>query len=161
MKDVNKEHITALLELVNKGPFFRLIAMTVREVGPGYSRVEVDLAEKHHNPSGGIHGGVYASIIDTAAYYAGYCSVAEDAGLVSIDLKVDNLAAVNAGHITAEGKLIKAGRTICLTEATVKDENGKLLAHGTSKLLVAPGLQTVEQTVTARGHKPLPPKFGA
>lgn len=159
MQRVNGDHVAALLVLVNKGPFFRLLSMTVCDVGTGFARVEIDLEEKHHNPSGGIHGGVYASIIDTAAYYAAYCSVPEDAGLISIDLKVDNLAAVNAGRIIAEGKLIKAGRTICLTEATVKSPEGKVLAHGTSKLLVTNTLQTVAQTVAARGHEPLPLKF--
>jgi len=102
---------------------------------------------------------VYASIIDTAAYYAAYCSVPEDSGLISIDLKVDNLAAVKEGRIIAEGKLVKAGRTICLSEVVVKSPVGKLLAHGTSKLLVTRDLQTLEQTVAARGHEPLPPKF--
>lgn len=159
MRMVNGGHIAALLALVNQGPFFQLLSMEVCDIGPGFARVEAELGEKHHNPSGGIHGGVYASIIDTAAYYAAYCDVDEEVGYVSIDLKVDNLAAVSAGRIIAEGKLIKAGRTVCLTEATVKSVDGRLLAHGTSKLLVTRGLQTVEQTVAARGQAPLPPKF--
>ncbi len=114
---------------------------------------------KHLNPFGGIHGGVYASIIDTAAYWAVYCELEEDAGLISLDLKVDNLSTAKEGKLIVEGRQIKVGRSICLSEATVTDTQGKLLAHGTSKQMVTQGLQSIDQAVVAMGHQALPPKF--
>jgi uncharacterized protein (TIGR00369 family) len=68
MRLINPDHIAALLELANRGPYFELLSMRVCELGVGYSRVELDLQEKHCNPFGAIHGGVYSSLIDTAAY---------------------------------------------------------------------------------------------
>jgi len=159
MKQINPEHIAALLELTNRGPFFELLAMKVCELKPGYSRVEIDLQRKHYNPFGAIHGGVYSSIIDTAAYWAVYCELDEDVGYTSIDLSVNNLSMIKEGKIIVEGKSIKVGRSICLAEASACDVHGKLLAHGMSKLMVLSGKQSVGHAVISMGHQPLPPKF--
>ena len=159
MKTINPEHITRIIDLINRGPYFVLLSMEVKELSVGYSRVEVNLENKHLNPFGGIHGGVYSSLIDTAAYWAVYGDVEEDAGYISLDVQVDNLAAVKDGYLIVEGKRIKVGRSICKAEAIIKDSNGKYLAHGTSKQMVTPGLQTINQAAIAMGYKALPPKF--
>lgn len=159
MKTINPEHIKEIIDLINRGPYFVLLSMEVKELRVGYSRVEVNLENKHLNPFGGIHGGVYSSLIDTAAYWAVYCDIEEDTGYISLDVQVDNLAAVKDGYLIVEGKRIKAGRSICKAEATIKDSNGKYLAHGTSKQMVTPGLQTINQAAITAGYKALPPKF--
>lgn len=149
----------AILNLINQGPYFKLLSMEVCKLDFGYCRVEVNLDTKHLNPFGGLHGGVYASIIDTAAYWAVYCELEEDVGLISLDLKVDNLATAKDGKLIVKGKQIKVGRSICLSEATVTDAQGKPLAHGTSKQMITKGLQSINQAVTAMGYQSLPPKF--
>lgn len=159
MRKLNPAHLKAVIDLINQGPYFRLLSMEVRELGLGYAKVEVDLKEKHLNPFGGIHGGVYSSLIDTAAYWAVYCDVEEDAGLISLDIKVDNLAPIKDGRLIVDGKRIKAGRSVCIAEAAVFNSQGKYLAYGTSKQMVTPGLQTIAQAVSAMGYKALPPKF--
>lgn len=133
--------------------------MEVRGLGMGYSRVEVDLENKHLNLFGGIHGGAYSSLIDTAAYWAVYCDVEENSGLIYLDVIVTNLSPVKDGRLVVEGKRIKAGRNICLAEAVIMNTQGKVLAPGISKQMVTPGLQTMAQAVSAMGHEPLPPKF--
>jgi acyl-coenzyme A thioesterase PaaI-like protein len=62
----------------------------------------------------------------------GYCDIEENAGLISLDVKVDNLASVKEGHLVVEGKRIKAGKSICIADAAIIDSEGKYLAHGTS-----------------------------
>lgn len=126
------------MDLINQAPFFKLLSMKACEIGLGYARVELDLEEKHLNPFGGVHGGVYSSLIDTVTYWAVYCDMDEDSGLISLDVTVDNLAPAKSGHLVVEGKRIKAGRTVCLAEATIFDSKGKSLAFGTSKQLVTP-----------------------
>jgi uncharacterized protein (TIGR00369 family) len=159
MKQINPEHITALLELIKHGPYFELLSMNLCELGTGYSRVEVDLQRKHNNPFGAIHGGVYSSVIDTAAYWSVYCELDENVGFTTIDLSVNNLSMISEGKIIVEGKSIKVGRTICLAEAIAKDVHGRLIAHGTSKLMILNGKQSVEHAVRSMGYQPLPPKF--
>jgi len=159
MKELNKKHIEAVIKLINNSPYFSLLSINVCTIEYGYCKIEVSLEEKHLNPFGGLHGGVYSSAIDTAAYWAVYGSVDEDTGLISIDLHVDNISSVQKGKLIVEGKQIKAGRTICFSEGIIKDEDGKLLAHGISKLLVTNNLQTINHAAMAMGYEALPVKF--
>ena len=156
---INPEHIKALINLINRGPYFELLSMEVRELGVGYSVVKVNLDKKHMNPFGIVHGGVYSSVIDTAAYWAVYCELDENVGFTSIDVTVNNLSMINAGEIIVEGKSLKIGRSICLAEAGVKDVHGKLLAHGTSKMMVLQGKQSISHAIETIGNSVLPPKF--
>lgn len=159
LKKINSEHIKAVIDLINNGPYFRLLSINVCELGPGYSKLQVELENKHLNPFGGIHGGVYSSLIDTAAYWAVYCDIDEESGLISLDVNVDNLSTVKDGLLLVEGRRIKAGKNICLAEAVITDSRGRYLAHGKSKQMVTRGLQTITQAVSAMGYPPLPPKF--
>lgn len=159
MRTINPLHMRAVMDMINQGPYFQLLSMTVTSLEDGYARVEVDMQRKHLNPFGGVHGGVYSSLIDTAAYWAIYCDIDEESGFISLDVSVTNLAPARAGHLVVEGKRIKAGRSVCIAEASVFDDQGRCLAYGTSKQLVTPGLQTINQAVAALGFTPLPPKF--
>ena len=159
MASLNPEHIQAVIKAINNGPYFKHLSMPVKEIGPGYSIVELKIGNEHLNPFGGIHGGVYASVIDTAAYWAVYCELDEMVGCISIDLKIDYLAPISSGVIITKGRSIKIGRSMCLAEATAADKDGKWLAHGTSKMMVTKGLQTIENAFSFTGTKTLPAKF--
>lgn len=149
----------AVMRAINDCPFFQHLSMEVTEMGVGYSLVKAQILKKHMNPFGGLHGGVYAAVIDTAAYWSAYCDLSENAGLISIDLKVDFLAPLIEGNIIVRGQRIKTGRTIYLAEAKVLDESGKLLAHGTSKLMVTKDKQSINDVVGYMGTAKLPAKF--
>jgi uncharacterized protein (TIGR00369 family) len=159
MASLNPDHVQAVIKAINRGPYFKHLSMPVREMGIGYSIVELKMGNEHLNPFGGIHGGVYASVIDTAAYWAAYCELEEYVGLISIDLKIDYLAPISDGLIITKGRSIKSGKSMCLAEATAKDKDGKWLAHGTSKMMVTKGLQTIGDAFSFTGSKALPPKF--
>ena len=159
MKRINPEHTDALMKLINKGPYFELLAMKVFELGKGHSKVKIELQKMHCNPFGIVHGCVYSSLIDTAAYLSVYCELDENIGYTTIDLSVNNLAVVSEGEIIAEGKSIKLGKSVCLAEARVKDAKGKLLAHGTSKLMILNNKQSVKSAIETMGFQLLPPKF--
>ena len=159
MASLNIEHVQAVIEAINQGPYFKHLSMPVKEIGTGYSIVEIEMGNEHLNPFGGIHGGVYASVIDTAAYWAVYCELDESVGYISIDLKIDYLAPTSSGVIITKGRSIKIGRSMCLAEATATNKDGKWLAHGTSKMMVTKGLQTIENALNFTGSKALPPKF--
>jgi uncharacterized protein (TIGR00369 family) len=159
LRTINPAHIKALIELVNRGPYFELLSMEVIELSVGYSKVEARLESKHMNPFGAVHGGVYSSMIDTAAYWSAYCELDEDVGYTSIDVSVNNLAMISEGIITVEGRSIKIGKSICVVEAIAKDAAGRLLAQGMSKLMILQGKQSINHAIEAMGHKALPPKF--
>ncbi len=159
MAEINPKHIESLIDLINKSPYFSYMDIRVAELEIGKSRVITEIHSNHMNPFGAIHGGVYASALDTAAYWAAYCDLPENIGLVTIDLKVDFLAPFSDERLIINGRRIKTGKTLYFTEAEMTDENGRILAHGTSKLLVTPGTQTIDSIVRYAGADPLPSKF--
>jgi len=72
MKTINPEYIERVNQLVNRCPYFDLLSMKIQEVGARFSVLEIDLAQKHLQPFGFVHGGVFASIIDAASFWAIY-----------------------------------------------------------------------------------------
>ncbi|MCR4399704.1 MAG: PaaI family thioesterase [Syntrophomonadaceae bacterium] len=156
---LNPAHVRAVIEMANRSPYFELLSMRIVTLEPGLCVVEIPLQQKHLNAFGGLHGGVYSSLIDTAAFWSAYCELDEGLGLTSLDVQVTNVAPATSGMLIGTGRRIKMGRTMCLTEGSVTSGEGKLLAHGTSKLLVTASLQTIDQAARAMGAGPLPPKF--
>ena len=159
-KKVNPVHIEKLMELVNHSPYFSLLGIKLVDICPGYAKVELDIDKnKHYNPFGSVHGGVNASLIDTATYWAAYYHQPEDAGFTTLDVSVTDLAMAKEGKLTVHATAIKEGRSVCLCEAVIKDENDRVVAHGTSKLLVLNGRQTIAHALKNMGYEELPSKF--
>ena len=139
MADLNPEYLTALYHLVNTSPFPSHLPMRVVEVHSERSVVELEVATCHLQPFGIVHGGVLATLIDTATFWAGFGGIPESAGLVNVDLKLNYLEAVSSGLLRAEGRLLRAGRSVVYAEASVRSAPGGLVAHGTSTMMVLPG----------------------
>ena len=153
MKTPNPEYIKRIREIVSTSPYFELLSMKLVDVGIGYSSLEIDLTRKHLQPFGAVHGGVFSSIVDAAAFWAVYCGVEDqEAGMTTVDLKLNYLAPAASGKLIASGRQIKLGRTLGYAEAEVLDETGKILAHGTSTVIIMPGK-------AVKADPPLPPKF--
>lgn len=136
---VNDAYIQALKELVKNAPFPRLIGMRLESIDIDSAQIGLETGEHHFQPFGMIHGGVLATLVDTATFWAAFLRLPEDAGLVSIDLKLNYLKPATGGRLTAEGRCVRAGRTISYAEAHVYDADRTLLAHGTSTLMTMPG----------------------
>lgn len=158
---INPAHTDALMAVLDRRPFFALLGMRFRAISPGYCRVDTDFSHPvHGNAFGAVHGGVYASLIDSACYWSLYCQMPEGQGYTSLDLNVTNLAAVREGKLITEARAVRQGRSISISEATVKDETGRLLAYGTSKLMSLEGRQDIRALLAdGKGAVELPPKF--
>jgi uncharacterized protein (TIGR00369 family) len=152
MRKLNPQYVKAVSAHSDRSPYFTLLSMSIREVGIGYSLIEIDVQNKHLQPFGAVHGGVFASIIDAAAFWAVYSEVDENVGMTTVDLKVNYLAPARGGRLIAKGRRIKLGKTLGLGEAQVLNEENTILAHGISTLIVLPNLKVSFEDS-------LPPKF--
>jgi uncharacterized protein (TIGR00369 family) len=136
----NPEHVERLISAINASPYFQLLNMRVTEMGAGYSVVSINLGGQHLQPFGIVHGGALASLIESATSWAVFYEIEDqNAGVTTVDLKLNYLASARTGRAVARGQRIKLGRTLGYAEATVTAEDGKILAHGTSTLMILEG----------------------
>lgn len=158
-RKLNPEHLQRIMQMTNSSPYYQLLGIRLVELDNGYARMEMQAEHKHMNPFGSVHGGAYASMIDCATYWAAYCDQDEDAGYTTLDISVTDLAMSRGGKLTVNARAIKEGRSICLCEARVTDEDGRIVSYGTSKLLILKGRQSIADAVKSLGIEELPPKF--
>jgi uncharacterized protein (TIGR00369 family) len=147
---LNPEYVKAVSQLVNQSPYFLLLSMEVKDLQWGTSFLEIQLEEKHLQPFGNAHGGVMASVVDAATFWAVFPQVEKGKGLTTVEVKVNYLAPVQKGKLMAQGRSVKVGRTLALGEAQVTNSDGKLVAHGTATMMILPELGLP-------GYEKLPP----
>lgn len=141
MRHLNPDYIEAVGTHVNSCPYFSLLSIEIKELSWGRAVVEVQVQEKHLQPFGIVHGGVFASLLDAAAFWAVYTQVADGLGMTTVELKLNYLAPLSAGRMIARGKSLRVGKTICLGEASIVNEDETLLAHGTSTMMILKDLK--------------------
>ncbi|MEM7134612.1 MAG: PaaI family thioesterase [Chloroflexota bacterium] len=136
--ELNPAYVQRLIEVVNSSAFPSHLPFWLESIAFDESTVKMKIGPEHFQPLGTVHGGILATLIDTATYWAPFLRIPADAGMVNVDLKLNYLKAVTGGLLIAEGRCLRTGRTINYAEASVKNENGNLVAHGTSTLMVLP-----------------------
>ena len=112
---------------------FRLVA-----VGEGTAVFEGDPGEQLLNPMGIVHGGWVLTLIDSATGCAAHTLLPPGVGYTTVETKVNFSRVIRADtpRVRCEGRVVSKGRQIISAEAAVKGSDGKVLAHGTSTLLV-------------------------
>ena len=116
-------------------PIGRLLGLVLKVIEPGHAVFEMEADERHHNPMGTLHGGVYCDLADAAMGYAYAATLAEGETFTTVELKINFLRAVRQATLTAEGKVVRAGGTLGYVECEVKDEQGRLVAKAASTCL--------------------------
>jgi uncharacterized protein (TIGR00369 family) len=120
-------------------PVARLIGMRMTAVEEGAVTFELDADEQHTSPLGTVHGGILCDVADAAMGCAHASQLADDETFTTLELKMNFLKPVWAGHLVAEARVVKAGRTIGLVDCRVTDESGSLVAYGTSTCMTLRG----------------------
>jgi uncharacterized protein (TIGR00369 family) len=112
---------------------FRLI-----EVAAGRAVFEGRPGPHLLNPLGGVHGGVALTLIDSAAGCAVHTELGPGVGYTTVETKVNFTRPIDpeGGAIRCEGRVLSRGRQIATAEARLLSGEGKLLAHGTSTLII-------------------------
>lgn len=120
-----------LRDFIKRGetcPYYRLLNIKIEEVKDGYARLEMNVEEKHLQFLGTAHGGAIGSLADSAAAWATVGSAGLKAVPVTVEMKINFLAPVECGILTAEARIVHKGRTTSLSDVEVKDTRGRLVA---------------------------------
>lgn len=90
------------------------------------------------NPLGAVHGGFALTLIDSACGCALHSALGPGIGYTSVETKVNftRPIAPDGGLVRCEGRLLSHGRQIATAEAYLRSADGKLLAHGSSTLII-------------------------
>jgi len=132
-----------MLDAVRRGelppaPVATLIGMSLDEVDEGRTVFSIMPSAQHENPMGTMHGGMLATILDSAMGCAVLSMLAPGSTFTTLELKTNYVraATANTGRLRAEGLVLHLGSRIATTEARVTDERDRLYAHATSTCLL-------------------------
>ena len=137
-----REFLQAMMDGRLPAPaIMKTMSFRLAEIGDGFAAFEGDAGPHLLNPLGIVHGGWAMTLIDSAAGCAAHTLIPAGGSYATIETKANfsRPIAKDAGRVRAEGHAIGRGRRIISCEARVVDAKGRLLAHGTSTIMVLPG----------------------
>jgi uncharacterized protein (TIGR00369 family) len=110
----------------------------VTEVERGRVVVAVEPNGTHLNPTGTVHGGLAATLLDSCMGLAIQSTLEKGVGQTTVEFKISLVRPItpDTGLIKAEGLVLNCGRRIGTAEGRITDRNGRLLAHGTTTCLI-------------------------
>ncbi|MDA3629246.1 PaaI family thioesterase [Saccharopolyspora oryzae] len=120
----------------------RLLGIRFDEVEHGRIVLSLDTRPDFANPLGTVHGGIAATMLDSAMSCAVHTTLPAGVSYTTLELKVNYIRAAktDGSTLTAEGTVIHGGRSTATAEGKVLDERGKLIAHATTTcLILTPG----------------------
>ena len=112
-------------------PFLDHVGVRSGQWGAGTTSVRLDGGPQLTNHFGDVHGGVLATMLDVAMASAARSQYPGAAGVVTVDMSLQFIGSAkgeHAGGLTAEGRVVRAGRTLAFCEADVKSADGRLIA---------------------------------
>ena len=112
--------------------FAKLIGMRLVDLKPDEAVISIEMRDDLRQPSGVLHGGVTATLIDTAMAFAVRTRLAVDDATATIDLTIHYLRPHLTGTFTCTAKVVRAGKRIFTVSADVHNGEGKLIATGLS-----------------------------
>ena len=119
-------------------PIAALMNFGLDEVDEGRAIFSVEPAEYHYNPIGVVHGGVAATLLDSALGCAVHSMLPAGAAYTTLEIKVNFIRAMTAetGRVRCEAQVIHVGGRTATAEGRVLDREGKLYAHGTTTCMI-------------------------
>lgn len=109
-------------------PFVHLLKIELGEVRRGAATLYLEVRDELRQNNGVVHGGVIASLVDTAAAFAIITSLEKGQTTTTVDLTIHYLRPLLAGRATAQARVLRAGRRIMTIQIDVLDETQTLAA---------------------------------
>ena len=121
-------------------PMAGLMRFRIVEVGDGSVVFEGEPDASHLNPMGVVHGGWALTLLDTITGCAAQSTLPPGIGYTTLETKGNYTRAIlpTSGTVRAEGRVVSRGRQVITAEGQLRGADGKVMAHGSSTLLVLP-----------------------
>ena len=112
---------------------FRLVAAE-----PGRVMISFRAREHHLQVHRVVHGGVMATLADTAGGLATYMAVPPGTRVATVEMKINFLEAVEKGMVTAEARVLRRGRNLSVVDCDVRDSSARLVAKALMTFAIGP-----------------------
>jgi uncharacterized protein (TIGR00369 family) len=121
-------------------PITQTLGFTLVEVEQGRAVFAGTPAFAYYNPINVVHGGWAATLLDSALGCAVMTTLAKGEAYTTLEIKVNLVHAIttDTGRVTSDARILHRGRTMGTAEAYLRDEAGKLYAHGTTTCMIFP-----------------------
>jgi uncharacterized protein (TIGR00369 family) len=141
---MSRECAAELLSTFNRAPIAHYLGMKLSFDDQGNAVVELPYNPDLDHPLGGIHGGVYATLLDTAGWYT--AAAGHDCGswMVTAEMSIHFLLPVERTALKATGRPIKRGKRQDVVEIHLYDGEGRLAAHATGTFMVLSNVPLAE-----------------
>jgi uncharacterized protein (TIGR00369 family) len=119
-------------------PIAKTLDFALISVAPGHAVFQGTPGPQHFNPMGGVHGGWFATLLDSALGCAVHTMMPAGRGYTTAELSVNYVRALSpkVQRVRAEGKVVHCGKQLATAEARLFGPDGTLFAHGTTTCLV-------------------------
>jgi uncharacterized protein (TIGR00369 family) len=134
-----QEYLQAIIDgKLPAAPISHTLGYALVEAGEGRSVFECEPAEYHYNPIGVVHGGLAATLLDSALGVAVHLALPRGSAYTTIELHVNFVRplTMTTGRVRAEGEVIHLGRSMATAQGRIIDQAGKLYAHATATCMV-------------------------
>lgn len=119
-------------------PIASLLGIHAVEFEEGHSLFECTPNESLYNPLGTVHGGIFATLLDTAMSCAVHTKLPINRPYTTLEFKINLVRSLTAesGPIQGRGYVVHQGRSTAIAEGRIEDGDGKLVAYGTTTCLL-------------------------
>lgn len=139
--DVNPGRIEQLLHMFNEvAPIAGTFGMSLSYNEEGQAVVDLPYNPGLDHALGGVHGGVYATMLDTAGWFTAAAAHDGSCWLATSEMSVHLLLPVERTSLRAVGRLIKRGKRQDVAEMHLYDGDGRLVGHATGTFILLPGV---------------------
>jgi uncharacterized protein (TIGR00369 family) len=121
-----------------EAPIMQTIESFDSTAEPGVVVMHSTPAFRHYNPIGSVHGGYFATLLDSAMGLAVHSALPAGSGYTTLEFKISFIRGMtrDTGPVRTEGRILNVGRRAATAEARITDAKGRLLAHATTTCLV-------------------------
>jgi acyl-CoA thioesterase len=117
-------------------PFYKHLGIKLTGLSWGRSEARLVVSEKLTQDEGVAHGGVAASLVDSAVGLALCTMLCSQEPIATVELSVNFIASAKPGLLIARGRILHMGNHVAVGDAVITDRKGKLIARGTATYMV-------------------------
>ncbi|MFQ5926927.1 MAG: PaaI family thioesterase [Terriglobia bacterium] len=127
-RTARQQHLAWIRRTFRRVGIARQMGMKLARLSPGRATLLLDARKQHLHPQGAVHGGVIATLADTALAMALFTLVPPRTQMATVEMSINYLAAHSTGRLRAEARVLRRGRRIAVGEVDVWNRAGVRVA---------------------------------